>query len=231
MKYLLAFLSLTFILYTCTAQSGTNTRVKIKAVTVKDSLGTSVLPAIPLNTAIMYEVNFQNVDVTPVSGYIGLVIRYPSGLIDTLGSVEDSVMLLPHSDTVLHYHDYTAPAKYSGGGGVVVVVVWPAYSESPIFLHEVGDETPVQLYTAVDVGVKMPTIRLSPNPVFDVLWLVYDNPQQIRSLTIVNTLGQVLFYSEKEEQMIRFDSFERGVYRLLVHTESGQTLSLSVLKR
>ncbi len=229
MKYLFFIISIG-LFFLSSAQTGANSRIKIGSIQIKDSAGLNTLPLIPMNTAIQYEVNFLNVDVNAVSGYIGLVIRYPSNLTDTLASVEDSVYMAPHTDTTLHFHDYTDPARYSGGGGVVVVVVWPAYSESPIFLHAEEEETELQIFTALNHSNKPQPVTISPNPVSGKLRLRYPDHVEIGSVSLYNYSGQLLFYSELKEEEIGFEYIPSGIYRLCFRSKSGELSSISVIR-
>ncbi|MBX7241189.1 MAG: hypothetical protein K1X92_05515 [Bacteroidia bacterium] len=229
MKYLFFIISFGLFFYT-SAQTGANPRLKINDIEILDSAGTNILPTIPLNTAIQYEVDFVNVDVNAVSGYIGLVIRYPSNLTDTLVSVEDSVYIPPHTDTTLHYHDFTDPARYSGGGGVVVVVVWPAYSESPIFLHSQEEETELQILTSLSAVQSSEWVSLAPNPVAEILHLHYPDNVETVSVSLLNYSGQLIFYSEQKLEVLSFEGIPSGLYRLIFRRKTGEIYSVPVVR-
>ena len=65
------------------------------------------------------------------------------------------------------------------------------------------------------------SLQIFPNPVDDILNIIFKNSTNIKSLTVIDVTGRTILYSETNNVSLNVTNLPKGLYLLSVKTEKG----------
>lgn len=74
------------------------------------------------------------------------------------------------------------------------------------------------------------TLTLYPSPFQNMVFVFNNSREEIKSVQILNTLGQIIFKSDIKVQEIELSNIARGIYLYYIETENGKRFRGKIMK-